>query len=101
MAQPAALKRLLASIASTLRISRRAAAEIAGRPDNASRLRHCVDRFEDCVVVPKDDGLLVVFTPCGDELRMSAVLQSGPGDLVRWRALTAADRAEPAGLPVH
>lgn len=101
MAQSPAVKRLTVALAEALRITRKAATAIVERPDNADRVRFSRCRCENLVVVPKPDGMIVLFERGEARTVFAGTLSTLPGDLDRWSALPEADRAEPTDLPVH
>lgn len=101
MAQSPAVKRLTVALAETLRVTRKAATTIIERSDNAERVRFSRCRYENLVVVPKPDGMIVLFERGEARTVFAGTLSTIPGDLDRWTALPEADRTEPVDLPVH
>ena len=101
MTRPPAVKRLIAALSGTLRITRKAATAMIERADNADRVRFSRARYENLVVVPKTDGMIVLFERRETGTVFCGTLSTQPGDLNGWLALPQADRAEPADLPVH
>lgn len=101
MAQSSAIKRVVVALSETLRIPRKAAKAMIERPDNADRMRFSRSRFENPVVVPKADDMIVLFDRLDTRTVMAGTLSTEPGDLDKWLALPEADRAEPTDLPLH
>lgn len=101
MAQSPAIKRVVVALSETLRITRKAAKAMIERPDNADRMFFSRSRFDDPVVVPKPDGMIVLFDRLDTRTVMAGTLSTQPGDLDRWLALPESERAEPSDLPVH
>ncbi len=101
MAQSPAIKRVIAALSETLRIPRKAAKAMIERPDNEGRMYFSRSRFENPVVVPKADGMIVLFDRLDTRTVMAGTLSTQPGDLDKWLALPETERAEPADLPLH
>ena len=101
MTRSHAIKRLTVSLAETLRITRRATIAIIERPDNSERVRFSRCRYENLMVVPKPDGMIVLCERGETRTVFAGTISTLPGDLDRWSALPETDRAEPADLPVH